>query len=77
MQTGSMAIISLDSVLSHYGRRRILHYSDDFWMGTHEVTNALYRRYRADHDSLEHFQNNLNADEQPVVYTTCWAMSGN
>jgi len=41
---------------------------DDFWIGRYEVTNAQYRRYRADHDSREFASHSLNTTKQPVVY---------
>ena len=38
-----------------------------FWMGKYEVTNAQYRRFKADHDSQYYEGKSLNGDEQPVV----------
>lgn len=38
-----------------------------FWMGKYEVTNALYRRFDANHDSGSYESYTLNDDDQPVV----------
>ena len=40
---------------------------EGFWLGKYEVTNAQYRRFRADHGSGEVNGQSLNGDEQPVV----------
>ena len=40
---------------------------DGFWMGKYEVTNAQYRRFKADHDSQSYDGKSLNGDTQPVV----------
>lgn len=37
-----------------------------FYLGTHEVTNAQFRQWRADHNSGLVEGNSLNRDEQPV-----------
>lgn len=41
---------------------------DGFWMGKTEVTNAQYRKYKADFDSQDYRGHLLNIDAQPVVY---------
>ena len=38
-----------------------------FYMGTCEVTNAQFRRFRPDHDSGAHVAQPLDMDQQPVV----------
>src|SRR5690606_14932461 len=38
-----------------------------FYLGAHEVTNAEFRMFRAEHDSGEFAGLTLNDDEQPVV----------
>ena len=38
-----------------------------FWMGKYEVTNAQYRRFKADHKNYEYEGKSLNGDTQPVV----------
>ncbi len=38
-----------------------------FWLGRYEVTNAQYRRFKADHDSGTYLGLTLNDDRQPVV----------
>jgi hypothetical protein len=38
-----------------------------FAMGKYEVTNAEFRRFRADHNSGDYGGNSLNGDQQPVV----------
>jgi formylglycine-generating enzyme required for sulfatase activity len=38
-----------------------------FYLGTHEVTNAQFRKWRTDHSSGQVEGNSLNRDEQPVV----------
>ena len=38
-----------------------------FYLGVTEVTNAQYRRFRADHDSGAYKDEGLNGDDQPVV----------
>ena len=43
---------------------------DGFWMGRHEVTNAQYRQYKADHNSRNMKEFSLNEDKQPVVYVS-------
>ena len=40
---------------------------DGFWMGTYEVTNTQYRKWKQDHDSQEYKGHSLNGDTQPVV----------
>jgi formylglycine-generating enzyme required for sulfatase activity len=41
---------------------------DGFWMGKYEVTNAQYRRWKPNHDSIEYQRYSLNGDDQPVIY---------
>ena len=47
-------------------------------MGKYEVTNAQYRRFKADHDSQAYEGKSLNGDAQPAVYVSwdeaqyCW-----
>ena len=41
-----------------------------FWMGKYEVTNAQYRRFKADHDSKDYDGKSLNGDDQPAVYVS-------
>lgn len=43
---------------------------DRFWVGTYEVTNAQYRKFRPDHTSGSYEGNNLNGDSQPVTGVT-------
>jgi formylglycine-generating enzyme required for sulfatase activity len=38
-----------------------------FYLGTREVTNAEFRRFKPDHDSGSFESNSLNGDAQPVV----------
>lgn len=38
-----------------------------FYLGVHEVSNAQFRAFMADHDSGEFAGQSLNADEQPAV----------
>ena len=57
------------------GRRsnEILHrvrLSRAFYIGTTEVTNAQYRRFKPEHDSGDLQGNSLNGDDQPVVNVT-------
>lgn len=40
---------------------------DGFWLGSHEVTNAQFRRFRESHDSGAYQGQSLNGDQQPVV----------
>ena len=40
---------------------------DEFFLGQSEVTNAQYRRFRADHDSGAFDGHSLNEEIQPVV----------
>ena len=41
-----------------------------FYLGAHEVTNAQFRAFQADHDSGEFADQSLNDDEQPAVRVT-------
>ncbi len=41
--------------------------SQGFWMGKYPVTNAQYRRFKAEHDSGDYEGHSLNSDDQPVV----------
>lgn len=38
------------------------------WAGVHEVTNAQYRAYAADHNSATEHDLSLNGDDQPAVW---------
>ena len=38
-----------------------------FWMAKTEVTNAQYRQWKPDHDSLSFENQTMNEDDQPVV----------
>ncbi len=38
-----------------------------FYLGTHEVTNAQFRQFQADHNSGQIQGNSLNREDQPVV----------
>ena len=38
-----------------------------FYIGVHEVTNAEFRQFKAEHDSGEFAGQSLNGDDQPVV----------
>ena len=40
---------------------------DDFYMGTYEVTNAQFRKYRPNHDSGTYEGLSLNGESQPAV----------
>lgn len=44
--------------------------STGFWMGKYEVTNAQYRRFKADHFSREYRGNRLDGDRLPAVYVS-------
>ncbi len=44
--------------------------SKGFWMGKYEVTNAQYRRFKADHSSKEYAGHSLDGDRQPAVYVS-------
>ncbi|MCF6178164.1 MAG: formylglycine-generating enzyme family protein, partial [Geopsychrobacter sp.] len=43
---------------------------DDFWLGRYEVTNAEFRMFKADQDSHKFNGDDLNGDQQPVVYVS-------
>jgi formylglycine-generating enzyme required for sulfatase activity len=43
---------------------------DGFWMAKYEVTNKQYRKYKLTHNSKDYKGENLNGDEQPVVYVS-------
>ncbi len=43
---------------------------DDFWLGRAEVTNAQFRLFRPEHDSLDFRGHSLNLDNQPVTYVS-------
>ncbi|TIH20185.1 formylglycine-generating enzyme family protein [Marinifilum sp. JC120] len=43
---------------------------DGFWMGKYEITNAQYRRFKANHNSKRYDGLQLNSDTQPVVRVT-------
>lgn len=43
-----------------------------FWLSDSEVTNAQYRLFQAKHHSRHYLGQNLNGEQQPVVYVT-WA----
>jgi hypothetical protein len=42
----------------------------DLWFGRQEVSNAQYRRFRPEHDSLFRESFSLNNDDQPAVYVS-------
>ena len=44
-----------------------VHKGSGFWVGKYEVTNAQYRRFKADHDSQDYKGKLLNDNTQPVV----------
>ncbi len=46
--------------------------SQAYYIGVHEVTNAEFREFRAEHDSGEYRGMSLDGDDQPVVRVT-WA----
>jgi formylglycine-generating enzyme required for sulfatase activity len=43
---------------------------DGFWMGKTQVTNAQYRKWKAEHDSGGYQGYSLNEDNQPAVYVS-------
>ncbi len=43
---------------------------DDFWLAKHETSNRQFRLFRPEHDSLNYRERTMNADNQPVVYTS-------
>ena len=42
----------------------------DIWMGAYEISNAQYRKFKPDHNSLFYESFTLNNDNQPVVYVS-------
>ncbi len=49
---------------------RTVSLSEAFYIGVHEVTNAEFRAFRAEHDSGRFGNESLNEDDQPVVRVT-------
>lgn len=72
--------LSAEQVASTYGGvpehfqhehpRRQVTITRGFWMGKYEVTNAQYRRYKAEHSSREHQGHPLDGDQLPAVFVS-------
>jgi formylglycine-generating enzyme required for sulfatase activity len=63
---------TMGSARNEQGRRsnevqRPVELTRRFYLGTHEVTNAEFRKFRSSHDSGRFSGESLNGDDQPVV----------
>jgi len=62
--------VSKEDYQKYYARELPRHQvtiTQGFWMGKYPVTNAQYRRFKAEHDSGAYEGHSLNGDDQPVV----------
>ena len=50
--------------------QHLVRISRDFYLGKHEITNAQFRAFRPDHDSLNDNGYSLNGKDQPVVHVS-------